>query len=116
MNITTLSVIYTSIAGVHSALRGAWRTRRRWTVDHTAEQLKEPTMNAINNSELPRSVFRKEQNQLHSMQGNHITGVATPTSRAQQREMWFGRMDANSPTPPHSPATQEVVLFLKGSG
>ena len=62
------------------------------------------------------SVFRKEQNQVHSMQGNHIAGVATPTSGAQQVEMWHGRMDANSATPPHSHDTEEVVLFLKGSG
>jgi quercetin dioxygenase-like cupin family protein len=32
-------------------------------------------MNAISNSELPRSVFRKEQNQIHSMQGNHTEEV-----------------------------------------
>lgn len=62
------------------------------------------------------SVFRKEQNQVHSMQGNHIAGVATPTSGARQVEMWHGRMDANSATPPHSHDTEEVVLFLKGSG
>jgi quercetin dioxygenase-like cupin family protein len=62
------------------------------------------------------SVFRKEQNQVHSMQGNHIAGVATPTSGAQQVEMWYGRMDANSATPPHSHDTEEVVLFLKGNG
>jgi quercetin dioxygenase-like cupin family protein len=62
------------------------------------------------------AVFRKEQNQTHSMQGNHIAGVATPTSGAQQVEMWHGHMDANSATPPHSHDTEEVVLFLKGSG
>ena len=62
------------------------------------------------------SVFRKEQNQVHSLQGNHIAGVATPTSGAQQVEMWFGRMDANSATPPHSHDTEEVVHFMKGSG
>ena len=73
-------------------------------------------MNAINNFELPQSVFRKEQNQIHSKQGNHIAGVATPTSGAQQVEMWFGRMDANSATSPHSHDTEEVVLFLEGSG
>jgi len=61
-------------------------------------------------------VFRQEQNQVHSMQGNHIAGVATPASGAQQVEMWRGRMDANSGTPPHSHDTEEVVLFLKGSG
>ena len=38
------------------------------------------------------------------------------TSGAQQVEMWHGRMDANSATPPHSHNTEEVVLFLKGSG
>jgi quercetin dioxygenase-like cupin family protein len=62
------------------------------------------------------SVFRKDQNQVHSMEGNHIAGVATPTSGARQVEMWHGRMDANSATPPHSHDTEEVVLFLKGSG
>ena len=46
------------------------------------------------------SVFRREQNRVHSMQGNHIAGVATPTSGARQVEMWRGRMDANSATPP----------------
>lgn len=32
------------------------------------------------------SIFRKEQNQVHSMQGNHIAGVATPTSGAQAEQ------------------------------
>ncbi|MDX2167184.1 MAG: cupin domain-containing protein, partial [Deltaproteobacteria bacterium] len=62
------------------------------------------------------SVFRKQQNEVHSMQGNHIAGVATRTSGARQVEMWRGRMDANSATPPHSHDTEEVVLFLSGSG
>ena len=62
------------------------------------------------------SVFRKEQTRVHSMQGNHIVGVATPTSGAHQVEMWHGRMDAGSATPPHSHDTEEIVLFLKGSG
>jgi quercetin dioxygenase-like cupin family protein len=61
-------------------------------------------------------VFRKEQNRIHSMQGNHIAGVATQAGGAQQVEMWHGRMDANSATPPHSHDTEEVVLILKGSG
>ena len=61
-------------------------------------------------------VFRKEQKLIHSMQGNHIAGVATPTSGAQQVEMWQGRMDAHAATPPHCHDTEEVVLFLKGSG
>lgn len=62
------------------------------------------------------SIIRKEQHQVHSMQGNHIAGVATPTSGARQIEMWHGRMDANSATPPHRHDTEEVVLFLTGSG
>jgi quercetin dioxygenase-like cupin family protein len=62
------------------------------------------------------SVFRGELNQLHSMQGNHIAGVATPASGAEQVEMWRGRMDAGSATPPHVHDTEEVVLFLAGSG
>lgn len=62
------------------------------------------------------SIFRNEENQVHSMHGNHIAGVATPGSGARQVEMWRGRMDAHSATPPHCHDTEEVVLFLKGSG
>lgn len=62
------------------------------------------------------SVFRKEQNQVHSMAGNHIAGVATPASGARQVEMWQGHMDASAATPPHRHDTEEIVLFLSGSG
>jgi quercetin dioxygenase-like cupin family protein len=61
-------------------------------------------------------VFRKEQNQFHSMMGNHIAGLATPASGAQQVEMWRGEMDPRSATPPHYHDTEEIVLFLRGSG
>ena len=61
-------------------------------------------------------VFRREQQQIHSMQGNHIAGTATAASGAQQVEMWHGRMDAQSATPPHRHNGEEVVLFLRGSG
>jgi len=62
------------------------------------------------------TVFHKEQNRFHTLDGNHIAGVATPTSGARQIEMWHGRMDENSATPPHCHNTEEVVHFLKGSG
>lgn len=62
------------------------------------------------------TIFRNDQNQIHSLNGNHIAGVATNSIGAQQVEMWHGRMDANSATPPHSHNTEEIVLFLKGSG
>ncbi len=62
------------------------------------------------------SVVRREENEIHSMQGNHIAGVATPGSGARQVEMWRGRMDAGAATPPHRHDTEEVVLFLSGSG
>ena len=62
------------------------------------------------------SVFRREENRVHSMQGNHVAGVATPANGAREVEMWHGRMDAASATPPHSHDTEEVVLFLAGSG
>lgn len=73
-------------------------------------------MSAVNDVEISRLAFRREQHRVHSMQGNHIAGVATTASGAQQVEMWFGRMDAGSATPPHCHDTEEVVLFLKGSG
>jgi quercetin dioxygenase-like cupin family protein len=73
-------------------------------------------MNAIHYSEVCSPLFRREQNRVHSMQGNHITGVATPTTGAQQVEMWHGHMEAYSATPPHCHDTEEVVLFLSGSG
>lgn len=62
------------------------------------------------------SVFRNDQNEVHSLHGNHIAGVATPTSGARQVEMWRGRMEAQSASPPHRHDTEEVVLFLKGNG
>ena len=62
------------------------------------------------------SVFRKEQNEVHSMQGNHIAGIATSTGGARQIEMWRGRMDADAATPPHCHDAEEVILFLSGSG
>lgn len=62
------------------------------------------------------SVFPRDQNHIHSMEGNHIAGVATPSRGAQQVEMWHGRMEAQSATPPHSHNSEEVILFLKGSG
>lgn len=62
------------------------------------------------------TVFRDEEKQFHSMMGNHIAGVATPSTGATQVEMWHGRMDAGAETPPHSHDIEEVVLFLRGSG
>jgi quercetin dioxygenase-like cupin family protein len=62
------------------------------------------------------SIFRNEQNEVHSLHGNHIAGLATPASGARQVELWRGRMDAQSASPPHRHDTEEVVLFLKGSG
>lgn len=73
-------------------------------------------MNATNGAQFPGIVFRKEQHRVQSLEGSHIAGVATPGSGAQQIEVWFGHMDANAATPPHSHDTEEVVLFLKGSG
>lgn len=61
-------------------------------------------------------IFRQGQNEIHSMMGNHIAGIATPSSGAQQVEMWRGRMDANAATPPHCHDSEEIVLFLTGSG
>lgn len=61
-------------------------------------------------------VFRQADNRSHSMQGNHIAGVATPGSGARQVEMWRGHMEAGSATPPHRHSGEEVVLFLTGSG
>ncbi|PZU50493.1 MAG: cupin domain-containing protein [Thauera sp.] len=61
-------------------------------------------------------VFPHARNRTHSMGGNHIVGVATPGSGAQQVELWRGSMDAGSATPPHRHDGEEVVLFLSGSG
>lgn len=62
------------------------------------------------------AVFSFARNQTHSMQGNHIAGVATPASGARQIEMWRGRMEAGAATPPHRHSGEEVVLILSGSG
>jgi len=62
------------------------------------------------------TVFSRDRNQVHSLHGNHIAGVATPMSGARQVEMWRGRMEAGAATPPHRHDTEEVVFFLSGSG
>lgn len=62
------------------------------------------------------TLFPRARNQTHSMQGNHIAGVATPGSGARQIEMWRGRMEAGAATPPHRHSGEEVVLILSGSG
>ncbi|MCR6664568.1 MAG: cupin domain-containing protein [Methyloversatilis sp.] len=62
------------------------------------------------------TLFPRTRNQTHSMQGNHIAGVATPGSGARQIEMWRGRMEAGAATPPHRHSGEEVVLILSGSG
>lgn len=61
-------------------------------------------------------IIRAACNQSHSLGGNHVTGLATPTRGASQTEMWIGRMDAGSATPPHSHDTEEIVHILAGSG
>lgn len=62
------------------------------------------------------TLFQKERNQFHTLEGSHIAGVATPTSGARQVEVWRGRMDENSMTPPHRHDTEEVVHFFAGRG
>jgi len=62
------------------------------------------------------SIFRKHQNEIHSMHGNHIAGVATRASGATQTEVWHGHMDADAATPPHCHDTEEIVVFLTGTG
>ncbi|MFZ6875706.1 cupin domain-containing protein [Undibacterium sp. Di27W] len=84
--------------------------------DRYITKLNEMNVMDMSKSFTPSYVFRKEENQVHSMQGNHIAGVATSATGAQQVEMWCGRMDANSASPPHCHDTEEIVLFLKGSG
>jgi quercetin dioxygenase-like cupin family protein len=73
-------------------------------------------MNATHGPELFPLIFPKEQNRIHSLEGNHVAGVATRLSGAQQVEMWVGRMEAGSGTPPHNHDTEEVVHILRGSG
>ena len=73
-------------------------------------------MNTTSNRDCPPAVWRKEQHQVHTMEGNHIAGVATPSTGARQVEMWLGRMDAGSATPPHRHDTEEIVHFIRGSG
>ena len=73
-------------------------------------------MHTINTMNSGGSASCNEENRIHSMQGNHIVGVATASSGAQQVEMWCGRMEVGSATPAHRHDTEEVVHFLKGNG
>jgi len=72
-------------------------------------------MDAITNRRFPGSVPQGAKSDPQHARQPHRWGRYTH-ERAQQIEMWHGQMDANAATPPHSHDTEEVVLFLKGSG
>lgn len=62
------------------------------------------------------AIFRFAEETPFSLQGNHVAGLATPSRRAENVEVWRSRMDAGSATPPHQHDAEEVVVFLSGRG
>jgi len=62
------------------------------------------------------AIFRKHQNKSFELHGNHMVGVATPGSGAEQVEVWRFTMDPGAATPPHSHDAEEIVVVLKGEG
>jgi quercetin dioxygenase-like cupin family protein len=53
---------------------------------------------------------------VFEMDGNLITGVATPSQGAQQIEVWTTTMAPGAATPVHMHDAEEVVVVLRGRG
>ena len=62
------------------------------------------------------SIFHKHDDQTFELQGNHMTGLATPSRGAEKIEVWRAKMDIGAATPPHSHDDEEIVVVLKGRG
>ena len=62
------------------------------------------------------SIFHKRHDHTFELQGNHMTGLATPGRGAQMVEVWRAEMDIGAATPPHSHDDEEIVVVLKGRG
>jgi len=62
------------------------------------------------------AIFHRTDEREFFLEGNHMAGLATPTRRAEQVEVWRARMDAGSATPPHQHDYEEVVVVLSGRG
>lgn len=50
------------------------------------------------------------------LQGNLMTGVATPSRGARQVEAWYTTLAPGAATPPHVHDAEEVVVVLRGAG
>jgi quercetin dioxygenase-like cupin family protein len=53
---------------------------------------------------------------VFEMEGNLMTGVATPSQGAQQIEAWTSTMEPGAATPVHVHDAEEVVVVLRGRG
>lgn len=58
-----------------------------------------------------------EHSKLRSYEnnGNKLTGVATPSLGAIKSEVWHSSIAPGSETPPHTHATEELVILVKGT-
>ena len=52
----------------------------------------------------------------HTMNGNTITGVATPSMGAQEHEVWRSQIAPGGKTPLHRHTSEETFIVLKGEG
>jgi quercetin dioxygenase-like cupin family protein len=62
------------------------------------------------------AVFHRDEDRSFTLQGNHMTGLATPSRDARDVEVWRARMDAGAATPPHRHDHEEIVVVLSGRG
>ena len=61
-------------------------------------------------------IYHRDQDETYELQGNHMSGLATPSRGAESVEVWRGKMDAGAATPPHRHEHEEVVVILSGHG
>ncbi len=48
--------------------------------------------------------------------GNQLVGIATPSMGVKSSEVWRTSVAPGSATPPHTHASEEIFIFLRGQG
>jgi quercetin dioxygenase-like cupin family protein len=114
MNDTTVDAVHTSPFAAQTGCRPTGLRQRTHRLRAIANR-ETSTMKVISRPGLP-GAEQDAAPPVHSLHGNHMSGLATPGRGARQIEMWRGRMEAGAATPPHRHDTEEVVLILSGSG
>ena len=59
-------------------------------------------------------VISHSELQSYKLNGNTLTGIATPSLGANDSEVWQSSIDVGSQTPLHTHETEEIVILVAG--